>query len=47
VATADATGPYADALSIVFYNGAIKWLEVKTSEISTVDGAKIGMTALP
>jgi hypothetical protein len=43
-ATADATGPYADALSIVFYNGAIKWLEVKTSAISTVDGAKIGMT---
>jgi hypothetical protein len=31
-------------LSIVFYNGAIKWLEVKTLAISTVDGAKIGMT---
>jgi hypothetical protein len=43
-ATAQATAPYAGAVTIVFYNGAVNWVEVTSPAISTVEGAKVGMT---
>ncbi|HEX6871496.1 MAG TPA: hypothetical protein VF163_10400 [Micromonosporaceae bacterium] len=43
--TADATGAYAGAVSIVFFQHKVSWIEVTSPIISTVEGAKVGMTA--
>jgi hypothetical protein len=43
-ALAKGTGAYAGAVSLIFYNGAISWVEVHTPAIPTVDNAKVGMT---
>jgi len=43
-ATARGTAPYGDAVTIIFYNGAVNWVEVTSPAISTVEGAKVGLT---
>jgi len=43
-ATAQGTAPYGDAVTIIFYNGAVNWVEVNSPAISTVEGAQVGMT---
>ena len=43
-ATAEGTGLYAGKVTVIFYQGAVNWIEVKSSGLSTMDGAKVGMT---
>src|SRR5262245_4637146 len=43
-ATAEAKGFQPGSVKVIFYNGAVSWIEVLTQDISTVDGAAVGMT---
>ena len=43
-ATAEGTGVYAGKVAVIFYGGAVNWIEVKSPTLPTMDGAKVGMT---
>jgi hypothetical protein len=43
-ATADATAPYSGKVTVVFFKSKLSYLTVSSPAVSTVDGAKVGMT---
>jgi len=42
--TADAGGPYFGTVTIVFFKKKISWITISSALVSTVEGARVGLT---